>query len=77
MNACRNPAETYSDRMKLISTGRINDAAAKVGEHAPMAATCCNACRACVQTNLIALGLAGVVGVGTWVSHLVKRARSA
>ncbi len=26
---------------------------AKYGEHAPMAATCCNACRSCVQTNLI------------------------
>ena len=59
--------------MKLISTGRINEAAAKVGEHAPMAATCCNTCRTCVQTNLIALGLAAIVGAGTWVSRIISR----
>ena len=53
--------------MKVISTGRpkcLNDAAAKYGEHAPMAATCCNACRTCVQTNLIALGMAAIIGAG-------------
>ena len=45
----------------------------KYGEHAPMAATCCNACRACVQTNLIAGALAGVIAVGASVVRLSRR----
>ena len=36
--------------------------AAKYGEQAPMAAVCCNACRTCTTTNLLAL--AGGVGLG-------------
>ena len=59
--------------MKLIATGRLDDAAAKYGENAPMAATCCNACRACVQTNLIALALAALIGTGAWLTRIVKR----
>ena len=59
--------------MKLIATGRLNDAAAKYGESAPMAATCCNACRTCVQTNLIALALAALIGTGAWVTRIVRR----
>jgi hypothetical protein len=59
----------------MISTGRLNGAAAKYGEHAPMAATCCNACRTCVQTNLIALALAVVMGAGASVARLVRRER--
>jgi len=62
--------------MKMISTGRLNDAAAKYGEHAPMATTCCNACRTCVQTNLIALGLAAVLGVGATIGRALKRERT-
>ena len=59
--------------MKVISTGRLNDAAAKYGEHAPMAATCCNACRTCVQTNLIALALGVGMGAVAWAMRLVRR----
>jgi hypothetical protein len=59
--------------VRTIATGRINQAAAKLGDQAPMAATCCNACRTCVQTNLIALGLAAVVGAGAWIARLVGR----
>jgi hypothetical protein len=63
--------------MKVISTGRLNvrlnDAAAKYGEHAPMAATCCNACRTCVQTNLIALGMAAIIGAGAAVTRFFRR----
>jgi len=60
-------------RMKTEWQGRMTSAAAKYGEHAPMAATCCNACRTCMQTNMIALGLATVVGVGASVWRLVTR----
>jgi hypothetical protein len=56
--------------VKVISTGRINQTLAKYGENAPMAATCCNACRTCVQTNLIGAGLAIVVAAGAAVTRL-------
>ena len=59
--------------MRTIATRRINQAAAKVGDQAPMAATCCNACRTCVQTNAIALGLAAVIGAGAWISRMFRR----
>jgi hypothetical protein len=48
--------------VKQIWTGRVAQATARYGEHAPTAAVCCNACRTCVQTNLVALAL-GAVGV--------------
>ena len=59
--------------MKTFATGTISRAAAKYGESTPMAATCCNACRTCVQTNLIALALAAVVGAGAWVARVASR----
>jgi hypothetical protein len=65
--------QAYTEPMKLIATGRLNDAAAKYGEHAPMAATCCNACRTCVQTNLIALALGLGMGAVAWTTRLVRR----
>jgi len=62
--------------MKVNAAGRIGQAAAKYGENAPMAATCCNACRTCVQTNLLVIGIAAVVGAGTWVRRVVTRETS-
>jgi hypothetical protein len=49
--------------MKHIATLRVNQAAAKVGEQAPMTAVCCNACRTCVTTNIVAAALAGLGAV--------------
>jgi hypothetical protein len=59
--------------MKTVWTGRVTQAAAKYGEHAPMAATCCNACRACVQTNLIAGAFAALIAVGAGVTRVTRR----
>jgi hypothetical protein len=59
--------------MKMISTGKLNDAAARYGEHAPMATVCCNACRTCVQTNLIALATAAVLGAGATIIRMFRR----
>ena len=59
--------------MKVISTGRLNDAAAKYGEHAPLAATCCNACRTCATTTIASLGLAALASVGVFVSRRFRR----
>jgi hypothetical protein len=52
--------------VKDIWTGKVGQVAAKYGENAPMAAVCCNACRTCVTTNLLAIaatGFATAVGV--------------
>jgi hypothetical protein len=59
--------------MKMIASGKLNDAAAKYGEHAPMATVCCNACRTCVQTNLIALATAAVLGAGAAIVRVFRR----
>jgi hypothetical protein len=59
--------------MRTIWTGRMVDAAAKYGEHAPTATVCCNACRTCVQTNLIAIALAAAGGAGVAVTRFARR----
>ncbi len=48
-------------------------AAGKYGEHAPMAAVWCNACRTCATTNVIGLALAGAAAGGTAVVSFAKR----
>ena len=52
-------------------------AAAKYSDHAPMAAVCCNACRTCTTTNLLALaagfGLGAVYAVARFGKRLVGR----
>ena len=62
--------------MKTVWQGRVTQATAKYGEHAPMAAVCCNACRACVQTNAIAGALAAVIALGAGLTRLGRRLTS-
>jgi hypothetical protein len=50
--------------VKTIWTGRMAQASAKYGENAPMAAVCCNACRTCVTTNIVAALTAAIAGLG-------------
>jgi hypothetical protein len=45
------------------------EATAKYGDNAPMAAVCCNACRTCVQTNLIGLALGAITAAGAIVTR--------
>jgi hypothetical protein len=59
--------------MQTIWQGRLTQAAAKYGEHAPVATACCNACRTCVQTNLLALAFAGVAAAGAFIARRVPR----
>jgi hypothetical protein len=61
--------------VKPIWTSRVTQVAARYGEHAPTAATCCNACRTCVQTNAIAGALAALLAVGAGLGRLVGRRR--
>jgi hypothetical protein len=59
--------------VKTIWTGRATQAAARYGENAPMAAVCCNACRACATTNGLSLALAALLGAGAGVARLARR----
>jgi hypothetical protein len=63
--------------VKAIWQGRMIQAAAKVGDQAPMAVVCCNACRTCTTTNLLALatgaGLGAVYAVGRFARRAVRR----
>jgi NAD/NADP transhydrogenase alpha subunit len=59
--------------MKQIWSGRVVQAAAKYGEHAPTAAVCCNACRTCVQTNALGLALAAIAAAGGTLTRLARR----
>ena len=51
--------------------------AARYGDQAPMAAVCCNACRTCTTTNLLALatgaGLGAFYAIGRFGKRLVRR----
>jgi hypothetical protein len=60
--------------VKVAWQGRLAESAAKYGENAPMAAVCCNACRACVTTNILGLALAAVAGAGAAVAGVARRA---
>ena len=56
--------------MKEIWSGRVVQAAARYVENAPTATACCNACRTCVQTNLVGLALAAV---GATAARVLRR----
>ena len=59
--------------VKPIWTGKLTQAAARYGEHAPMAGACCNVCRTCTTTNVIGLAAGTVVAAGAAVTSLVRR----
>jgi hypothetical protein len=54
--------------------GRMIQAATRVGDQAPMAAVCCNACRTCTTTNLLALATGAGLGAVYAVGRLAKKA---
>jgi hypothetical protein len=60
--------------VKQIATMRVSQVAARYGEHAPMATACCNACRTCVQTNLVGIALGAVAALGPAAKRIVRRA---
>jgi len=53
--------------VKDVWTGRVGQIAVKYGENTPAATVCCNACRACVTTNIVAALAAAFAAVGGWV----------
>jgi len=62
----------YALFVKQFATGRLAQTAGKYAEHAPAATACCNACRTCVQTNLLALAAAAVVGSAAALRRLAS-----
>jgi hypothetical protein len=63
--------------VKQIWTGQAAQIAGKYGENAPTAAVCCNACRTCVTTNLLALAATGLAAAGLGIARLTRRFVSA
>jgi hypothetical protein len=63
----------YGSSVKTVWQGRAMQVAAKYGDHAPMAAVCCNACRTCTTTNLFALAAGVVLGAVYTVARVGKR----
>ena len=59
--------------MKQIWQGRMIQVATKAGDQAPMAAVCCNACRTCTTTNLLALATAAGLGAVYAVGRSARR----
>jgi hypothetical protein len=59
--------------MRTIATGRVAQAAAKYGEHAPLATGCCNACRTCMTTNLVTIASAAVAAIGVGAARVARR----
>jgi len=59
--------------VETVWKGRLTQAAAKYGEVAPTATVCCNACRTCVQTNLLGLAMAAVAGTGLAIARAARR----
>ena len=66
--------QRYSPIVKQIWTGRAAEAAAKYGEHVPMATACCNTCRACVTSNILGLAMAGAFGAVAAVRRVLRTA---
>ena len=59
--------------MQTVWQGRLTQAATRYGEIAPAATTCCNACRTCVQANLLTAALAGIAAAGAFVARRLPR----
>jgi len=59
--------------VKTIWQGRVVQATAKYGEHAPAATACCNACRTCATTNLVTLALGALTAAGAVVTRRFTR----
>ncbi|MGZ4335281.1 MAG: hypothetical protein ACXVRJ_13560 [Gaiellaceae bacterium] len=59
--------------MRQIATVKVSQVTARYGEHAPMATVCCNACRTCMQTNLIGVALGAFALAGARLRRHLAR----
>jgi hypothetical protein len=60
--------------MRNVWTVRASQAVVKYGENAPAAAVCCNACRTCATTNILALASGAALAAVAGVRRLLRRA---
>jgi hypothetical protein len=58
---------------KELWQARVSKAATRYGDNAPMAAVCCNVCRTCTTTNLLALGFGVAAGAVYGAARFAKR----
>jgi hypothetical protein len=59
--------------VKQAWQGRMLELSQRYGEQAPMATVCCNACRTCVTTNVLALVSGAALGALYATGRLAKR----
>ena len=52
---------------------RMLPLANRANDLAPAATACCNACRTCVTTNIVGLGMAAFGGLAVGVRRLTRR----
>ena len=52
---------------------RMLPLANRANDLGPAATVCCNACRTCVTTNIVGLGMAAIGGVAVGVRRLTRR----
>jgi hypothetical protein len=59
--------------VKQIWQGRMLEVASRYGESAPLATTCCNACRTCATTNIATLALGALAVAGNGIVRFARR----
>ncbi len=60
--------------MKPIATGKLAQVAGKYAEHAPVATSCCMACRTCITSNLLGLATVPLFAAFAGIRRLTRRA---
>jgi hypothetical protein len=63
----------YTEGMLERTQMRALPLANRVAEHAPVATACCNACRTCVQTNVLTVALGAVAFAVAPIRRRLKR----
>jgi hypothetical protein len=74
---CIRRCASYSETMLERAQTRMLPVVNKAGDHAPMVAVCCNACRTCVTTNVIGLVFAAGAAVAAVFVAFFRRLRRA
>jgi hypothetical protein len=59
--------------MKQFATAKLTQTTAKYAEHAPIATSCCMACRTCLTSNLLGLALVPLLAIGAALRRLTRR----
>jgi hypothetical protein len=61
--------------VKEIARGRIGQVAGKYADNAPLATSCCNACRVCVTSSAVGIATAAVAAAGVGLASVARRLR--